>query len=100
MLMRLLDQCITVGFLLLAIFLGLPCALLGIIGISGGLTDTSDLENRRLGLALLSLAATILGGNWLWFGHLRRKLVRVNGASSEGGSGFDDAQPIESDLHD
>ncbi len=46
--------------LLILVVIGLPSLLLGILGLNGGLSDTSVRENREIGMQFLSIFTAII----------------------------------------
>ena len=54
--MRWLGVIATTIAVLFAAVAGVPCLVFGLFGLSGGLADTSEEENRQAGLMFLGLA--------------------------------------------
>ena len=69
-----------VSLLLVLLAVGLPCFFLGMLGVSGHLSDTSDRENVQSGLLFLSIAVGILMACVLSFTCLKHDKTPGNGA--------------------
>jgi len=70
---KLLRQVITMALLAVSLMIGFPIACFGIVGLSGGLADTSERENVEVGIQLLLFAGAIFAPTALWIVYLVRR---------------------------
>ena len=69
---------ITLLCVVTSLWIGLPCAILGIMGWSWGLMDASPGENQQFGTMCLTVAGVVWLPSILWFRFLAQPDSRTD----------------------